>query len=129
MQVTGESVSTVQMPPNELYPLTMLTSINPYTLKRTVEYFKEGMDIDSIKGIEYKGDIYILDGYYEMLAANILKKDMITVELVDRSSLPFWNNDKNVEETLEVVGISTLYDFEGIGNFTYDTHPDGYRRK
>ncbi len=61
--------------------------------------------------------MYLLDGSYEMLAANILNKNM-DVEIIDRTDITFWKIDENIEETLQAIGISTLYDFEVIGGFT-----------
>ena len=53
----------------------------------------------------------------------------LVVEVVDRTQLSFWENDDNVKETLKSIGLSTLYDFETIGGFTYQSYPDYYKIK
>ncbi len=118
----------IQMKPNKLYPLVTIASIDPETLKKTVESLADNKDTQAIKAINYNGKMFILEGNYELLAANILNKESVDVEIIDRNNIPFWNIDENLEDTLQAVGISTLYDFEAIGGFTYDEYPAEYMR-
>ena len=70
-----------------------------------------------------------MKGHHVVLAAAMSDIEKIAVEIVDRSKLPFWKSDENVKETLKSVGISTLYDFEAIGGFTYLSYPNYYKAK
>lgn len=119
----------IKMEPNKLYPLSAIASVEPKILQRMVKLLAENADIYSIKSFVYKGNMYMIDGNYEMLAANILNKKSVDVEIVERKDIPFWNIDKNLEENLQAIGISTLYDFETVGGFTYDKYPAEYKRR
>ena len=52
----------------------------------------------------------------------------ICVEIVDNKQYSFWNNDENIIDTLRSIGMSTLYDFEAVGGFTYPQYPDYYKK-
>lgn len=97
--------------PNKLYPLTTIASIVPHTLQ-----------------FVYNGNMYMMDGNYEMLAANIINKESVDVEVMDRTELPFWNIDENIKDTLQAVSISALYDFEAVGGFMYEDYPIEHKR-
>lgn len=118
----------IKVKPNKLYPLTTIASVNPQTLQKTVELLTKNVNIHTIKSFIYNGNMYMLDGSYEMLAANILNKENVDVEIVDKADISFWNIDENIEETLQAIGISALYDFEAIGGFTYENYPAEYKR-
>ncbi|MDE6530238.1 MAG: hypothetical protein K2K96_05620 [Lachnospiraceae bacterium] len=117
----------IKVKPNKLYPLTTIDSVVPHTLQKTVELLTENIDIHTIKSFVYNGNMYMLDGSYEMLAANILNKENVDVEIIDRTNIPFWNIDENIEKILQAIGISALYDFEAIGEFTYENYPAEYK--
>lgn len=119
----------IKVKPNKLYPLTTIASVAPQTLQKTVKLLTENIDIHTIKSFIYNGNMYMLDGSYEMLAANILNKEDVDVEIIDRTGIPFWNIDENIEKTLQAIGISALYDFEAIGGFTYENYPAEYKRR
>lgn len=119
----------IKTKPNRLYPLTAITSVEPETLQKMIKLLAENIDVHSIKSFIYKGNMYMIDGDYEMLAANILNKKSVDVEIVDRKDIPFWNVDRNLEENLHAIGISALFDFETIGGFTYDKYPVEYKRR
>lgn len=123
-----EDYRVISVSPTELYPVTKLELCDPQTLQRAIDKMKNNNDPVTIRGIEYKGNIYILDGQCEMLAANILDKTAVTVELLDRKQIPFWCSDKTLQETLRTLGTSTLHDFEAVGRFTYEKYPLEYRR-
>lgn len=124
---TGTEMN-IKVNPNKLYPLTTIASLVPQTLQRTVELLEKNIDIKTIKTFIYNGNMYMLDGYYEMLAANILNKENVNVEVIDRRGTSFWSNDENLVENLQAIGMSALYDFEAIGGFTYEKYPQEYRR-
>lgn len=122
------SIKTMRVKPNCLYPVVTLQSIDPQTLSQVVESMKGGMETVPVKVICYKNYYFILEGNYEMLAANIIQKQSIPIEIFDRSKIGFWNKDENVEEQLRIIGMNALYDFEGIGGFTYGEYPLLYKR-
>ena len=68
--------------PTVLYPMTTIDSINPETLKRVTQEARNGGEIPTIKVLEFKGYYIILDGVYEMIAANRVGKQQISVEIV-----------------------------------------------
>lgn len=118
----------IKTKPNMLYPLTAIASVEPEMLQKMVRLLSENVEVHSIKSFVYKGNMYLLDGDYEMLAANILNKKSVEVEIVDRKGIPFWNVDRNLEENLQAIGVSALFDFEAVGGFTYDKYPKEYKR-
>lgn len=103
------------------------SSINPDTLRETVDNMAQGAN-GLIQVIEYKGYMYILEGNYEMLAANILGKEKVEIEIVESKELPFWGKEENILSNIEAINISTLYDFEAVGEFSYDDYPPYYGR-
>lgn len=122
------NVNVMQVKPNSLYPVVTLESINPQILNQVIESMREEMKIASIKVICYKGYYFILEGNYEMLAANIIRLQSIFIEILDRSKIGFWDKDENVEEQLKTIGMNALYDFEAVGKFTYSEYPKLYKR-
>lgn len=122
-----EKRTYIKMKPNMLYPLTAISSVEPAILRNMIKLLSENVEIHSIKSFDYNGNMYMLDGDYEMLAANILNKRSVDVEIVDRKNIPFWNVDKNLEENLHAIGVSALFDFEAVGGFTYDKYPKEYK--
>lgn len=116
--------------PRELYPTEGFVSIRNEHLQFYVRKFKENQD-SVVKPLVFPFDnnYYILKGHHVVLAAAMADIEKIAVEIVNRSELSFWKSDENVKETLKSVGISTLYDFEAIGGFTYLSYPIYYRAK
>ena len=113
--------------PNNLYPVVTLESINPQMLDKVVEDMKKGIKVSPVKAIRYEKYYYILEGNYEMLAANIMKKQSIEIEIVNRLNLNFWNTEENIKNQLKAVGMNALYDFESIGRFTYSEYLSLYK--
>ena len=122
------NVNVMQVKPSSLYPVVPLESINPQILNQVIESMRKEMKIASIKVISYKGYFFILEGNYEMLAANIIRLQSIFIEILDRSKISFWDKDENVEEQLRTIGMNALYDFEAVGKFTYSEYPKLYKR-
>lgn len=115
--------------PQKLYPLVTIESLDPKKLDNTVSMMNSGKIMRSIEVIVYEGYYFILEGNYEMLAANILKMPLVDVEIIDRKKMEFWKNDLNLENQLQCIGMNAVYDFEGIGGFEYDECPVWYRRR
>ena len=116
----------MEVSPRRLYPLTSFSSIDPHILEQVIFRMKNGETVPPIKVLEFDENLYIVEGNYEMLSANILKRSTVEVDVVERVAMPFWKDDSIFISTLKTVGISTLFDFEGVGGFEYETYPRYY---
>lgn len=113
--------------PKELYPLIKLETIPPDSLRDTIKRYAEGQMDALIKVIEYGGFYYIYEGNCEVIAACIEDKQTVDIELLDRSKIPFWNDDKNLEDQLASIGMNAVYDFEAMAGFKYSEYPRWYK--
>lgn len=114
--------------PQKLFPTESLFSIKNDLLQLYIEGYKEGKNLEKPLVFMFDKNYYILKGHHLVLAAIMAQIKEICVEVVDNKQYSFWNNDENIKETLRSIGISTLYDFETIGGFTYQTYPDYYKK-
>ena len=115
---------------DSLYPTESLISIQDEQIQSYVRAFADNKDNVALPLVFiFDNNYYILKGHHIVLAAAISEIDKLLFEIVDRSQLSFWKNDENVIETLKSIGISTLYDFEAIGSFTYKSYPVYYRKE
>lgn len=112
---------------NKLYPTESLISIRPEKIKEIKEFLHPDGTNTDIFIIEYKGYYYIVNGHHQLLAAANLGAKKVRAYLVDYHNLSFFSNSKNIENTLSYIGMSTIYDFEGIGNYKYDSYPIYYK--
>ncbi len=122
------SIEKKMISPQQLYPLTKIEYINPEKLNSTIDEAQRGKLSMPIEVIEYGNYYFIYEGNCEMLAANIIKKPYVEIEILDRLKLGFWKNDRDMESELSNVGMNTLYDFEEIGKFKYLEYPKWYKR-
>lgn len=113
--------------PKVLYPMTTIESINPDTLERVTRDIKNGADMPIIRVIGFKGYYIIWDGDYEMIAANIIGKSKVNVEVVPLEQQNSWISEENIAEQLAAVGMNALYDFEALGGFNYSEYPSFYK--
>ncbi|TGY88058.1 hypothetical protein E5329_26005 [Petralouisia muris] len=113
--------------PKVLYPMTTIESINPDTLERVILDIKNGTDMPIIRVIEFKKYYIIWDGDYEMIAANIIGKSKVNVEVVPLEQQNSWVSEENIAEQLAAVGMNALYDFETLGGFNYSEYPSFYK--
>lgn len=113
--------------PKCLYPMCTVESVNPERLKTVLDRMRIGRETGRITVISYGGFYFILEGYYEMLAANILKMSAVDVEVRDRAETEYYKADDNLEIQLKKIGMNALYDFEAIGKFQYGTYPEYYK--
>ncbi len=113
--------------PKVLYPMITIESINPDTLERVTHEIKKGADMPIIRVIEFGGYYIIWSGNYEMIAANIVGKSQVNVEIVPWEQKNSWLSEANIEEQLATVGMNALYDFEALGGFKYSEYPVFYR--
>lgn len=116
--------------PRELYPTESFVFIRNDELQFYIKEFKMNKE-HMVKPLVFyfENNYYILKGHHVVLAAAMINIEELVVEVVDRTQLSFWENDDNVKETLKSIGLSTLYDFETIGGFTYQSYPDYYKIK
>ena len=116
--------------PRELYPTEIFVFIRDDELQFYIKEFKMNKE-HMVKPLVFyfENNYYILKGHHVVLAAAMINIEELVVEVVDRTQLSFWENDDNVKETLKSIGLSTLYDFETIGGFTYQSYPDYYKIK
>lgn len=116
--------------PRELYPTESFAFIRDDVLQFYIKEFKMNKE-HMVKPLVFyfENNYYILKGHHVVLAAAMINIEELVVEVVDRTQLSFWENDDNVKETLKSIGLSTLYDFETIGGFTYQSYPDYYKIK
>lgn len=112
--------------PKDLYPTENFGFNRSEVLKLYLEAFKREGVFEQPQVFNFEDNYYILKGHHIVLAAIIAGIEKIKVELIDTGKDKFWSNEQNIIDTLKVRGISTLYDFEAIGNFTYSTYPKYY---
>lgn len=114
--------------PQKLYPTESLVFIKNDLLQILINEYKEGKILERPLIFQYDGLYYIYKGHHLVLAAIMAEINEITVEIVELKELSFWSKEENIRATLQSVGMSTLFDFEAIGNFTYQTYPEYYRK-
>ncbi|MCI8300234.1 MAG: hypothetical protein HFI69_07775 [Lachnospiraceae bacterium] len=113
--------------PKVLYPMTTIDSINPDTLERVTLDIRNGTDMPIIQVIEFRGYYIIWDGNYEMIAANIIGKSKVNVEVVPLEQQNSWASEENIAKQLAAVSMNALYDFEALGGFNYSEYPGFYK--
>lgn len=114
--------------PKKLYPTESLVFIKNETLQYYLKCLREGQELEIPLVFLFDGNYYILKGHHIVLASIMAHVENICVDIVDNKDISFWNDEKNIRETLNSLGMSTLYDFEAIGNFSYDTYPQYYKK-
>lgn len=114
--------------PKELYPTESLASIKNDTLQFYVESYTKGEEVESPFVFYFYGNYYIFKGHHIVLAAILAREEKIKAEVIDVKNISFWKEEENIKSTLKSIGKSTLYDFETIGNFTYNSYPHYYEK-
>ena len=122
------NIVRMQVKPSCLYPMITLNELDPKIISNTVETLKNEIMITPIKVMRYKGYFFVLEGIYDMLAANIIKKQSVPIEISDSFDTDLWEKAENIEEQLKSIGMNALYDFEEMGGFTYSEYPSLYKR-
>lgn len=113
---------------NELYPTESLAFIDPEIIKHIESEIKaDGTDTEIITFL-FEDHYYIYRGHDQLMAAAFLHADKVRIFLVDYKELPFFCDENNLKNTLSSIGMSTIYDFEGICGFTYPEYPKYYRK-
>lgn len=114
--------------PRVLYPMTTIESIVPKVLEHIIQEIKKGAGIPAIRVVDFKGYYIIWEGNYEMLAANIVGKEQVDIEIISLNQQADWLSEENLEEQLKAVGMNAIYDFEALGGFKYLEYPTFYER-
>lgn len=114
--------------PKTLYPMITIESIDPNTLKHAVQKIEEGVTIPVIEVIDFRGYYLIWNGDYEMLAANIVGKSQVDIEIISCREPNTCLSEEKIEKQLKTIGMNALYDFEALGGFEYLEYPIFYKR-
>lgn len=114
--------------PQKLFPTESLSSIQNEKLQLYLNEYRNGKSMEKPLVFMFDNEYYILRGHHLVLAAIMAGVTEISVRIVNNKEYPFWNEDQNIIDTLNGIGMSTLYDFETIGGFAYKTYPDYYKR-
>lgn len=117
----------IMISPQNLYPTEGLHSIQNEKLQLYAREYRNNLNMKKPLVFMFDNEYYILKGHHLVLAAIIAGVKEVAVRVVDNKEYPFWNKDENIIDTLSSIGISTLYDFEAIGGFTYKKYPDYYK--
>lgn len=113
--------------PQELYPTESFATIKNDILQVYIKQYENGNIVDKPLVFLFDNNYYILKGHHLVLAAIMSRVKELCVEVVDNKEYSFWNSEENIKENLKSVGMRTLYDFETIGGFTYQTYPLYYK--
>lgn len=114
--------------PKKLYPMVTIESIDPGILEKVVKETKNGAEIPPVRVVCFEGYYFIWEGNYEMLAANILGRERITIEEVSFAEQNTMQQEEKIKKQLKAVGKNALYDFEALGGFVYSEHPAFYEK-
>lgn len=114
--------------PERLYPTESLVFIKNDVLQMYFNAYKNGIELEKPLVFLFDDNYYIYEGHHLVLAAIMAKIKEICVQVVELKENSFWGNEENIKDTLKSVGMTTLFDFEAIGDFTYQTYPSYYSR-
>lgn len=116
----------VNVSPKDLFPTETLSSIRDEGIQGYLKLFQDNKEVNPVKIFFFEGEYYILDGHHRVLAAIINKRDSIKAEIIKEEQLPRWYRGNLMKKLLKEVGMSTIYDFEGIAGFNYKNYPKYY---
>lgn len=115
-----------KMNPKCLYPTETLESIQNDTILFYVDKIKKNEPIMPIMVYRYEGYYFIIEGHHRMLASVVCGAEEIDTVELKKNELPEWCDDSSFTETINGVGMRTVYDFEAVGNFCYEEYPKYY---
>lgn len=114
--------------PKELYPTESFVFIKNDILQKYYNEYKRGERLEKPIVFLFDGNYYILRGHHLVLAAIMANVEQLIVIVQDVKLITFWKERTNIISTLKSIGMSTLYDFETIGNFEYKSYPNYYKK-
>lgn len=115
--------------PKKLFPTVTLESILNDNIHFFINKFKKDEDVLPIIVYQYDDHYFIIDGHHRMLASVISNKSEVEVIVLEKDELPNWCESNIFESTLNSLGMRTIYDFEAIGDFSYDEYPKFYKNQ
>lgn len=113
----------------KIFPTVTLESILNDNILYFVDKFKNQEEVIPILVYLFDTNYYIIDGHHRMLASAICGNCDIDVIELEKDELPNWCDDKIFTSTLNSLGMRTIYDFEAIGNFSYDEYSKYYKKQ
>lgn len=117
----------MQISPKDLFPTQSVNSIEENEIIFLMECLKNKNEVPIIKVLQFDGDYYIIEGHHLMLALNRLEIGEIDVQVISPPPNTFWGIRENIIENLGAIGLTALYDFEAIGNFSFSKYPCWYK--
>ena len=115
--------------PQKLYPTESLVFIKNDRLQFYIDEYKKGANLEKPVVFLFDNNYYILKGHHLVLAAAMAQVTEICVEVEDYKQYLLWSDEETIKENLRSIGMSTLYDYETIGGFTYETYPEYYKKR
>lgn len=117
----------MKISPKELFPTQSVNSIEENKIMFFMECLKTKKEVPIIKVLQFDGNYYIMEGHHLMLALNRLGISETDIKIISPPENTFWSIRENIIENLRGIGLTTLYDFEVIGNFSYSRYPCWYK--
>ena len=107
--------------PKSLFPTAKhsqlrMPVVNEYRLK-----LENNEPINPIKVVYHEGYFYILHGHHKVIASLIQGCDFIEAEFIHLHDF------SQLKEEVSHAGLSTLHDYEEVGNFRYKSYPNLYK--
>lgn len=115
--------------PQKLYPTESLVFIKNDRLQFYIGEYKNGASLEKPVVFLFDNNYYILKGHHLVLAAIMAKVTEICVEVENHRQYSLWSDEETIKENLRSIGMSTLYDYETIGGFTYEIYPEYYKKR
>ena len=123
------SKNEILISPQKLYPTESLVFIKNDRLQFYIGKYKSGASLEKPVVFLFDNNYYILKGHHLVLAAIMAQVTEICVEVEDHMQYSLWSDEETIKENLRSIGMSTLYDYEAIGGFTYETYPQYYKKR
>lgn len=121
----SEAKTSIFISPKSLYPTQSIRCINYKFVKEKTDDFSCQKNPIVIMPID--GYHYIIDGHHRALAA-IGKTDYVKAFLCDNDNYPLMCDKENLLSEIQSVCLSSLYDYEDVGGFTFASYPKLYSR-
>lgn len=117
----------ILLSPMSLYPTQRIRDISQTQLAKYISLNKDKNAFPPVSISIMDSYHFIIDGHHRVLSALVNKLPIIRCELAHDRVSPVFSAETALKEQLSHCGVSTLYDFETIGNFTYASYPAFYQ--
>lgn len=111
--------------PMSLYPTDKVNHLDMKVVNKYLQELKQGRLLAPIEVVFMEGNYYIVDGHHRFVAYLMNKERLLKCVLANKANK--LTHKYTLREELGYVGISTLYDYEDIGNFRYKSYPKFYK--